>query len=208
MRSNVSFLDLKYLHLISFEALCFMNWWSPKHKFTDLRDEHSNRRKRFSNWWRYCVYKKKWNDQDFSKWKGLVIKSGKSFANENILEQGFPTWGTFTPRGAFAYPKGCILRLSIEEQNIFEYDLFRNIYTYINEYSFQKSLYAFQKIIIFQFRFNINELLSVTCVGKSAVNRWNEATSRQTQIFLFYFARFVFPLRCLRVEMIQAKRFS
>ena len=144
----------------------------------------------------------------FQSGKVYVIKIGKSFANENILEQGFPTWGTFTPRGAFAYPKGCILRLSIEEQNIFEYDLFRNIYTYINEYSFQKSLYAFQKIIIFQFRFNINELLSVTCVGKSAVNRWNEATSRQTQIFLFYFARFVYPLRCLRVEMIQAKRFS
>jgi len=36
---------------------------------------------------------------------------------------------------------GVHLRLSIEEQNIFAYDLFQNIYTYVSEYFF-KNHYA------------------------------------------------------------------
>jgi len=35
------------------------------------------------------------------------------------------------------------LRFAIEEQNIFTYNFFPNIYTYISEYSFQKSLCAY-----------------------------------------------------------------
>jgi len=58
------------------------------------------------------------------------------------LAQGFPTWGTCT-QTVYLLIRRAHLRLSIEEQNIFAYDLFPNIYTYISEYSFQKSLYAY-----------------------------------------------------------------
>jgi len=39
--------------------------------------------------------------------------------------------------------EGVHLRLYTEEQNIFAYDLFPSIYTYVSEYFFQKSLYAY-----------------------------------------------------------------
>jgi len=45
------------------------------------------------------------------------------------------------PQGYICQSEGVHLRLSVEEQNIIAYDLFPNIYAYINEYSFQKSLY-------------------------------------------------------------------
>jgi len=44
------------------------------------------------------------------------------------------------PQGYIYLSEGVRLRLSIEEQNIFTYILFRNIYTYVSEHSFQKSL--------------------------------------------------------------------
>ena len=40
-------------------------------------------------------------------------------------------------------PPGVHSRLSIEKQNIFAHNLFPNTCTYISEYSFQKSLYAY-----------------------------------------------------------------
>jgi len=39
--------------------------------------------------------------------------------------------------------EGVHLTLAIEEQNIFTYNFFPNICTYISEYSFQQSLYAY-----------------------------------------------------------------
>jgi len=56
---------------------------------------------------------------------------------------GVPNLGYMYPQGYICISEGVHLRLSIEEQNIFAYDLFPNIYEYINEYSFQKSLYAY-----------------------------------------------------------------
>jgi len=44
--------------------------------------------------------------------------------------------------GYISLSEGVHLRLAIEEKSIFIRYLFPNIYTYINEYSFQKSLYA------------------------------------------------------------------
>jgi len=45
----------------------------------------------------------------------LIAQSGKSHVTITLtecaphtLEQGFPTWGTNTPRGTFGYPKGYI----------------------------------------------------------------------------------------------------
>jgi len=55
---------------------------------------------------------------------------------------GVPKLGYMYPQGYIYLPEGVHLRLSIEEQNIFAYNLFRNIYTYVSEHSFQKSLYA------------------------------------------------------------------
>jgi len=54
-----------------------------------------------------------------------------------IIEQRLLTWGTF------AYPKGYIVMLAIEEKCVFIYLLFPNIYTCISEYYFQKPLYAY-----------------------------------------------------------------
>jgi len=49
------------------------------------------------------------------------------------LEQGFPTWGTCTPRGTFAYLKALVhLRLGIEGRNAIMYYLFANICTHIS----------------------------------------------------------------------------
>jgi len=41
------------------------------------------------------------------------------------------------PQGYIYLSEGVYLRLSTEEQNIFAYNLFPNIYTYISEHSFQ-----------------------------------------------------------------------
>jgi len=56
----------------------------------------------------------------------LVFKyCGQLFA----IDQGFPTWGTCTPRGQgyICLSEGVHLRLSTDEQNIFAYNLFPNI---------------------------------------------------------------------------------
>jgi len=51
--------------------------------------------------------------QSIFRWKGatvLLLTMYTSTASYYLygLEQGFPTWGTCTPRGTFAYPKGYI----------------------------------------------------------------------------------------------------
>jgi len=52
---------------------------------------------------------------DLNKTISFVVKQYRSldfvrsrFTRAHLLEQGFPTWGTCTPRGTFAYPKGYI----------------------------------------------------------------------------------------------------
>jgi len=55
---------------------------------------------------------------------------------------GVPNLGYMYPQGYICLSEGVHLRLSVEEQNVFAYNLFPNIYTYIGEYYFQKSLYA------------------------------------------------------------------
>ena len=45
--------------------------------------------------------------------------------------------------GCIFLSDGVHLTLAIEEQNIFTYNFFPTIYTYISEYSFQQSLYAY-----------------------------------------------------------------
>jgi len=54
-----------------------------------------------------------------------------------------PNLGYMYPQGYICLSEGVRLRLSNEEQNIFAYDLFPNFYTYVSEYFFQKSLYAY-----------------------------------------------------------------
>jgi len=51
------------------------------------------------------------------------------------------------PQGYICLSEGVHLRLSVEEQNIFAYNFFSNIYTYINEYYFQKSFMLIVKYI-------------------------------------------------------------
>jgi len=53
------------------------------------------------------------------------------------------------PQGYISLSEGVHLRLSIEEQNIFAYNLFPNIYTYINEFSF-KNHYVFMVKYIYE----------------------------------------------------------
>jgi len=50
------------------------------------------------------------------------------------IDQGFPTWGTCTPGGTF--------KVNNRKENMFIYYLFSNIYTYISENNFQRSIYA------------------------------------------------------------------
>jgi len=59
------------------------------------------------------------------------------------LRSGFPNLGYMYPQGYIFLSEGVHLRLAIEEKNIFTYCLFPDIYTYISEYYFQKSLYAY-----------------------------------------------------------------
>jgi len=47
------------------------------------------------------------------------------------------------PQGYICLSKGVHLMLSIEEQNILPYNIYPNIYTYISEYSVQKSFYVY-----------------------------------------------------------------
>jgi len=47
------------------------------------------------------------------------------------------------PWGYICLSEGVNLRLTIDMKHIFTYLLFPNIYTYISEYYFQKSLYAY-----------------------------------------------------------------
>ena len=56
---------------------------------------------------------------------------------------GVPNLGYMYPQGYIFLSEGVHLRLAIEEKYIFTYYLFPNIYTYISEYYFQKSLYAY-----------------------------------------------------------------
>jgi len=59
-----------------------------------------------------------------------------------VSKTGVPNLGYMYSQGTFAYPKGVHLRLADYEKNIFTY-LFPNIYTYITEYYYQKSLNAY-----------------------------------------------------------------
>jgi len=56
---------------------------------------------------------------------------------------GVPNLGYMYPQGYICLSEGVHLRLSTEEQNMFAYNFFPNIYTYISYYYFQKSLYAY-----------------------------------------------------------------
>jgi len=47
------------------------------------------------------------------------------------------------PWGYICLSEGVNLRLTIDMKHIFTYLLFPNIYTYISEYYFQKSLHAY-----------------------------------------------------------------
>jgi len=69
----------------------------------------------------------------------------KTLHVQKLLESrsGVPNLGYMYTQGYICLSEGVHLRLSIEEQNIFAHDLFPNIYAYINEFSFQKSLYAY-----------------------------------------------------------------
>jgi len=50
---------------------------------------------------------------------------------------GVPNLGYMYPQGYICLFEGVHLRLSIEEQNMFAYNLFPNIYTYISEILFK-----------------------------------------------------------------------
>ena len=59
------------------------------------------------------------------------------------IRAGVPNLGYMYPKGYICPSEGVHLSLLTEEQNIFAYDLFPNYYTYVSEYFFQKSLYAY-----------------------------------------------------------------
>jgi len=64
------------------------------------------------------------------------------------LSHGVTNLRYMYPLGYICLSEGVHLRLSVEEQNILAYNLFQNIYTYISEYSFQISLYAYCEIYL------------------------------------------------------------
>jgi len=59
-----------------------------------------------------------------------------------FLRSGVPNLGYMYPLGYICLSEGVHWRLLLEEQNISAYNLFPNIYTYVSEFSFQKSLYV------------------------------------------------------------------
>jgi len=77
--------------------------------------------------------------------RSLLFGFGKSHFNNKrsrTTKPGVPNLGYI------CLSEGVHLRLSIEEQNTLAYNLFPNIYTYISEYSFQKSLYAYCEVYL------------------------------------------------------------
>ena len=63
------------------------------------------------------------------------------------LKQGFPTWGTCTLRGTFAYLKGTFKVSNRREKYIYIPFLSKYLYcTYISELYIKKSLYAYCQI--------------------------------------------------------------
>jgi len=73
----------------------------------------------------------------------LVPHSPEPTLHQKRSNTGVPNLGYMYPQGYICLSEGVHLRLSIEEQNIFAHDIFPNICAYINEYSFQKSLYPY-----------------------------------------------------------------
>jgi len=55
---------------------------------------------------------------------------------------GVPNLGYMYPHEFICLSQGVHLMISIEEQNIFAYNIVPNIYTHISEYSFLKSFYG------------------------------------------------------------------
>jgi len=99
-------------------------------------------------WRRECTYKN--NKQVLSYSNVLMLRPEtvkKTRCCENthdqVLVQGSPTWYTSTPRGTFASLKAGTFKVRNRRENVFLYYLFSNVYTYIGEYYFQKSLHDY-----------------------------------------------------------------
>jgi len=70
-----------------------------------------------------------------SQWIAIIGRGTKKVENY-CSRTGVPNLGYI------CLSEGVHLMISIEEQNIFAYNIFPNIYTYISEYSFLNSFHA------------------------------------------------------------------
>jgi len=78
-------------------------------------------------------------------WKDLLcggVSRKKTCRLHDLFKQGFPTWGTCTPRCTIANPKGYIQGYQ-QKSEIYSRRIYFQMFTHISEYSFQKSLYGY-----------------------------------------------------------------